>query len=216
MPLVSITIGILASYWIDYGSNYIGGTRCAPNIPYTGGTADAPAFDPYNDVGPGGCDGQSEAAWRLPFAFQIFPAIILGIGMIFFPDSPRWLLMKDRDDDALATLAKLRRLPIDNPLLSTEYLEIKASVLLENSFTAENHPGLSGIKLHAAQVGHDPLSYIARMLRLSQYFSLISTWSKFKRLGIGCAVMFFQQFMGCNGRHLSMSPYVRLACRYPS
>ncbi|KAK2758199.1 hypothetical protein FQN54_004043 [Arachnomyces sp. PD_36] len=177
----SITFGILASYWIDYGSNYIGGTRCAPNIPYTGGTAEAPAFDPYNDVGLDGCTGQSEASWRLPLALQIFPAIVLGIGMIFFPDSPRWLLMKDRDDDALATLAKLRRLAIDDPVLSTEYLEIKASVLLENSFTKENYPGLSGIKLHAAQ-----------------YFSLVSSWSRFKRLGIGCSVMFFQQFMGCN------------------
>lgn len=78
--------------------------------------------------------------------------MVLGIGMLFFPRSPRWLLMKDRDDDALATLAKLRRLEIDDPLLTTEYLEIKASVLLENSFTAEKHPGLSGIKLHAAQV----------------------------------------------------------------
>jgi hypothetical protein len=149
---VSITIGILASYWIDYGANYIGGTRCAPDIPYTGGTSDTPAFDPYNDVGPDGCVGQSDASWRVPFALQIFPALALGIGMLFFPDSPRWLLMKDRDDDALATLSKLRRQAIDDPPLVAEYLEIKASVLLENSFAKENFGGLTGVKLHAAQV----------------------------------------------------------------
>ena len=155
--LVSITIGILASYWIDYGSNYIGGTRCAPDIPYTGGTSAAPEFDPYNDVGPDGCVGQSDASWRVPFALQIFPALVLGIGMLFFPDSPRWLLMKDRDDDALATLSKLRRQAIDYPPLVAEYLEIKASVLLENSFAKENFGGLTGIKLHAAQVSHSLL-----------------------------------------------------------
>jgi hypothetical protein len=49
---VSITIGILASFWIDYGTHYIGGTRCSPNVPYTGGTTSSPTFDPYKDVGP--------------------------------------------------------------------------------------------------------------------------------------------------------------------
>ncbi|KKZ64080.1 MFS transporter, SP family, sugar:H+ symporter [[Emmonsia] crescens] len=178
---LSITVGILLSYWIDYGSNYIGGSRCAPNIPYSGGTPNSPAFDPYNDVGPNGCDGQSDAAWRIPFALQIIPAIILGVGMVFFPDSPRWLLMKDRDEDALVTLGKLRRQSTNHPALIAEYLEIKASVIVENTFATENYAGIKGMRLHAAQ-----------------YYSLVSTWSRFKRLAIGCCVMFFQQFMGCN------------------
>lgn len=151
---VSITIGILISYWIDYGTNYIGGPRCAPNVPYTGGTPDSPKFNPYHDVPPGGCTGQSEAAWRLPFALQIAPALILGVGMLFFPDSPRWLLMKERDDAALGSLSKLRRKSRDNPTLVNEYLEIKASILLENTFAREHFPNLSGFKLHAAQVCH--------------------------------------------------------------
>ncbi|KAK2783124.1 hypothetical protein FQN51_004454 [Onygenales sp. PD_10] len=160
---LSITIGILASYWIDYGTNYIGGTRCAPNIPYTGGTPAKPAFDPYNDVGPNGCDGQSDASWRVPFALQIVPALILGIGMIFFPDSPRWLLMKDRDEDALVTLGKLRRQQTDSPELTAEYLEIKASVILENTFSKEHYGGMTGVKLHAAQqfMGCNAMIYYA-------------------------------------------------------
>lgn len=152
LVLVSITIGILISYWIDYGTNYIGGTRCAPNIPYTGGTASSPSFDPYQDVPSGGCTGQSEASWRLPLALQIAPAITLGIGMLFFPDSPRWLLMKERDDDSLAALSRLRRQPRDSLELQNEYLEIRASIMLENSFAKENFPNLSGFKLHVAQV----------------------------------------------------------------
>lgn len=110
--------------------------------------------------------------------------------------------MNDCGDDALTTLAKLRRLPIDDPLLSIEYLEIRASILLENSLIAENHPGLSGIKLHAAQVCYDPapFAYGRDSDTISKYLSLLSSWSNFKRLGIGCSVMFFQQFMGCNCR----------------
>ncbi|OJJ52555.1 hypothetical protein ASPSYDRAFT_706431 [Aspergillus sydowii CBS 593.65] len=178
---LSVTIGILISYWIDYGTNFIGGSRCAPNLPYTGGTTAKPAFNPYNDVPAGGCTGQSEASWRLPLAIQIVPALILGIGMLFFPDSPRWLLMKERDDEALSALSRLRRQPRDSTPLQNEYLEIRASIMLENTFARDSFPNLSGVKLHTAQ-----------------YISLFTTWARFKRLAIGCCVMFFQQFMGCN------------------
>ncbi|EPS26910.1 hypothetical protein PDE_01850 [Penicillium oxalicum 114-2] len=178
---LSITIGILLSYWIDYGTNYIGGTRCAPHVPYTGGTSAKPQFDPYQDVPAGGCTGQSEASWRLPLAIQIVPAVILGIGMIFFPESPRWLMMKERDDDSLKALSRLRRQDRKSPTLQNEYLEIRASIMLENAFAREHFPGLSGFRLHAAQ-----------------YLSLVTNWARFKRLAIGCCTMFFQQFMGCN------------------
>lgn len=149
---MSVTIGILVSYWIDYGTNYIGGSRCAPEVPYSGGTVASPSFDPYHDVPAGGCTGQSEASWRLPLAIQIIPAVILGIGMLFFPDSPRWLLMKERDDDALKALTRLRRQPRDSLSLQNEYLEIRASVMLENAFAKDNFPNLSGYKLDLAQV----------------------------------------------------------------
>ncbi|KAJ5154569.1 Major facilitator superfamily domain general substrate transporter [Penicillium coprophilum] len=178
---LSVTIGILVSYWIDYGTNYIGGTRCAPDTPYSGGSSSKPIFDPYHDVPAGGCTGQSEVSWRLPLALQIVPAVILGVGMLFFPDSPRWLLMKERDDDSLHALSRLRRQDRDSPALNNEYLEIKASIMLENSFVRDNYPGLSGFKLHIAQ-----------------YMSFLTNWSRFRRLAIGCIVMFFQQFMGCN------------------
>ncbi|KAL4759429.1 sugar porter family MFS transporter [Aspergillus foveolatus] len=173
---LSVTIGILVSYWIDYGSNYIGGARCAPKVPYAGSS-----FNPYTDVPADGCTGQSEASWRLPLAVQIAPAIILGAGMLFFPDSPRWLLMRERDDEALSALSRLRRQARDAPVLRNEYLEIRASIMLESSFERENFPNLSGIRLHA-----------------TQYLSFLTTWARFRRLAIGCCVMFFQQFMGCN------------------
>ncbi|KHN94718.1 D-xylose-proton symporter [Metarhizium album ARSEF 1941] len=68
---LSITLGIVVSYWPEYGTQYIGGTRCAPAIPYTGGTEMRREFDPSHDVGPRGCSGQSQAAWRVSFAPQI-------------------------------------------------------------------------------------------------------------------------------------------------
>jgi MFS family permease len=49
---VSIILGILVSYWLEYGTHYIGGIRCAPDIPYTRGSSDNPTFNPRTDVGP--------------------------------------------------------------------------------------------------------------------------------------------------------------------
>ncbi|KAH6867350.1 general substrate transporter [Thelonectria olida] len=178
---LSITLGILVSYWLEYGTQYIGGHRCAPDIPYSGGTAENPTFQPQYDVGPNGCTGQSEAAWRVPFAIQIVPALVLGAGMIFFPESPRFYLMRHKEDQALAALAQLRRVHLDTESLRAEYLAIKVEVLFDESMTRERFPGKKGLSLFAAQ-----------------NVALVSTWPSFKRLAIGCCIMFFQQFMGCN------------------
>ncbi|KAM6505551.1 hypothetical protein FSOLCH5_013727 [Fusarium solani] len=178
---LSITLGILVSYWLEYGTQYIGGHRCAPDIPYSGGTADKPTFDPRNDVGPDGCTGQSEAAWRVPFALQIFPALVLGVGMIFYPESPRFYLMRHKEEQALAALAQLRRVHPDTESLRTEYLSIKAEVLFDESMAREKFPGKQGLSLFAAQ-----------------HVALVNTLPAFRRLAIGCCIMFFQQFMGCN------------------
>ncbi|PNY23877.1 D-xylose-proton symporter [Tolypocladium capitatum] len=179
---LSITVGILVSYWLEYGTQYIGGTRCAPDIPYTGGTESSRKFDPIHDAGPNGCTGQDGAAWRVPFALKIAPALVLGVGMLFLPESPRFLLMrKDEEDKALKSLARLRRVHPDSDSLRVEYLSIKAEVLFDESVARVKHPGKSGVSLYVAQ-----------------YASLVSTWPAFRRLAVGCCVMFFQQFTGCN------------------
>lgn len=179
---LAITFGILISYWIDYGTNYIGGTRCDPDIPHSGGTKDKPKFDPVNDVNPKiGCTGQTTASWRIPIALQIFFALVLLVGMFFLPYSPRWLLSKDRDQEALNTLAKLRRAPTDDADVQEELAMIKAEVLFERSNIPEHLKGYSGVKLF-----------------FFHYYYILTTWPHFKRVFIGSALMFFQQFIGCN------------------
>ncbi|KAF2015186.1 general substrate transporter [Aaosphaeria arxii CBS 175.79] len=167
---LSITLGILVSYWLEYGTQYIGGTRCAPDIPYTGGTPQNPTFDPRKDVGPNGCTGQSDASWRVPFAMQIVPALVLGIGMLFFPESPRFYCMRDNEAAGIKALARVRRTSPDDELVQQEYLSIKAEVIFEESFNREKFPGKSGISLY-----------------LAGYTTLFSTVPSFKRTMIGCS-----------------------------
>ncbi|CAN9478938.1 unnamed protein product [Alternaria alternata] len=147
---LSITLGILVSYWLEFGTQYIGGVRCAPDIAYTGGTAAEPAFDPRNDVGPNGCTGQSDAAWRVPFAIQIFPGLVLGIGMLLFPESPRYYCMRDNEEAGVRALARVRRTNPDDELLQKEYLSIKAEVMFEEQYNREKFPGKSGAIIYYA------------------------------------------------------------------
>ncbi|KAK0262504.1 hypothetical protein LTR91_003805 [Friedmanniomyces endolithicus] len=112
---LAITTGIMFSFWIDYGTNYIGGTG----------------------------DTQVEAAWLVPLCLQLAPALLLGGGILFMPFSPRWLEHHGREAEARKTLASLRGLSQDHELIELEYAEIKAQSLFEKRTVAEHFPKLA-------------------------------------------------------------------------
>ena len=46
--------------------------------------------------------------WRWMFGLAVVPAIIFGLGMLFLPESPRWLVTRGQIDKARATLVRIR------------------------------------------------------------------------------------------------------------
>jgi len=52
--------------------------------------------------------GEHEGVWRWMLAVAALPAIVLFFGMLRMPESPRWLVSKDRDADALEVLRQVR------------------------------------------------------------------------------------------------------------
>ncbi|KAK9452502.1 general substrate transporter [Dipodascopsis uninucleata] len=173
---IGICGGIMVSYWLCYGTSFIGGQACAK-----GAVVDSDTWNPYTDVPVGGCNGQKSLAWRLPLALQAVPAVILLIGTPFLPFSPRWLMSKGRKVECRNTISKLHGLPLDHPIVETEYLEIMASVLFDERTAQEQHPGKQGFSLALAKVG-----------------MLFTNPGLFRRLACGCTIMFFQQFCGIN------------------
>jgi MFS family permease len=163
---LTTTVGILLAYWIAYGTNSMSGDL----------------------------DGQSEWAWRIPLIIQGVPAIILAIGIWFMPFSPRWLMNKDREEEALNTLAKLRNLPQDHELVQIELLEIKAEVLFERQAFAKQFSSLA----------NGSSSIIRR--EAAQYANIFRSKDSFKRVAIGSLVMFFQQWSGMSSFSLTPHP----------
>jgi sugar porter (SP) family MFS transporter len=46
--------------------------------------------------------------WRVMFGIAVLPAIVLAVGMVFLPESPRWLVERGQDDRARGVLRMLR------------------------------------------------------------------------------------------------------------
>ncbi|MEV0521881.1 sugar porter family MFS transporter [Streptomyces sp. NPDC050439] len=46
--------------------------------------------------------------WRIMFALAVIPAIVLAVGMVKLPESPRWLVDNKREGEAEAVLRRLR------------------------------------------------------------------------------------------------------------
>lgn len=72
-------------------------------------------------------------SYRIPIAVQFAWAIILVVGMLILPETPRYLIKRDNHEGAVRSLAKLRRLSGDDPALLEELAEIRANHEFEMS-----------------------------------------------------------------------------------
>jgi sugar porter (SP) family MFS transporter len=149
----------MISYWITYGTNFIGGTG----------------------------ETQSDASWLVPITIQIAPALVLAIGIMFLPQSPRWLMDQGREEESLQVIAKLRRQSSDSPLVQFEYLELKAQKEFETRMSQQDHPHL--------QDGSRKSNFL---LGVKGYTSLLTNRSNFKRVSVAVLIMTFQQWTGVN------------------
>jgi len=81
----------------------------------------------------------STISWRFPIAFQIFFALIMFCFILELPESPRWLILKGHEDEAMSVLSALRDLPLEaaaeDEYIHAEFLAIKDTVLETSKYT---------------------------------------------------------------------------------
>ena len=84
----------------------------------------------YISYGSSFIDGPS--AFRIPWALQMIPALILFFGMIFLPESPRWLALKDKWEECEEVLALVHgKGDRHSPWVAREFQEIKEWLEIE-------------------------------------------------------------------------------------
>lgn len=107
--------------------------------------------------------------WRFPVAFQIIFAVLVTIGALMLPESPRWFVMRGRDEEARHVLAQLNDAEPDSESVLNDFNLMKADLRSTQDTKAS----------------------------WKTLFTFGKT-QEFQRMMIGCSGQFFQQFTGCN------------------
>lgn len=106
--------------------------------------------------------------WRFPLAFQLIFFFLIVPILCMVPESPRWLLLMDREEEALLVLSRLAGhvKSVEDIIVTNEFNSIKAAIRLER----EDAVPLMDVLCHRDKV------------------------QNFRRLLLGCGTQFMQQF----------------------
>lgn len=72
----------------------------------------------------------SAIAWRFPIAFQIFFSLLIMAFIMGLPESPRWLMLRDRQEEATKVVCALYGLATDDALVIDEIVAMSTSLQL--------------------------------------------------------------------------------------
>ncbi|PBK77440.1 general substrate transporter [Armillaria solidipes] len=75
----------------------------------------------------------SDLSWRLPLFMQCVIGGILAAGCLAMPESPRWLIDTDQDDEGMRVIADLHGGNLQNHVAIAEFQEIKDKVMEERA-----------------------------------------------------------------------------------
>ncbi|KAH9937179.1 general substrate transporter [Fomitopsis serialis] len=73
----------------------------------------------------------SDLSWRIPLFIQCVIGALLAAGTALMPESPRWLIDTDQDDEGLQVLVDLHGGDPQDEIANAEYEEIKERVMIE-------------------------------------------------------------------------------------
>lgn len=75
----------------------------------------------------GTSDIQGDDSWRIPFGLFFIVPTLVACGVWFTDESPRWLLLKGRHEDAYLCFVRLRRGAFSDEEMEKEYQDLIAA-----------------------------------------------------------------------------------------
>jgi hypothetical protein len=94
----------------------------------------AVGFGMANWVGYAGAYASGDGQWRIPLAMQLPLPLLLCVMIFYVPFSPRWLVMRDRHEEASRVLTSLhtsKNTSIDDTAVEQELVQIQEQIGLE-------------------------------------------------------------------------------------
>ncbi|KAI8062140.1 general substrate transporter [Gongronella butleri] len=130
-----------------------------------------------------------DISWRLPLLIQIGFAVLMAVGVVFIPFSPRWLSHVGREEEAYRVLTRLRR----GVNVDEEWKEIKVMTMFEHQIEESQLEEMDKPRDHAPGA----LNSLRRWSKKEfvRYASVLRQ-GMWRRVLLGCTLMFLQQFLG--------------------
>ncbi|KAJ5595421.1 uncharacterized protein N7459_001629 [Penicillium hispanicum] len=114
-------------------------------------------------------------SYRIPIALQILWALILGTGLVFLPESPRYFIRKGQKEKARESLARVRGQAADSEFISLELTEIEANFQYEMQVIPQNGYFSSWFNCFRGNIFH-PNSNIRRTV-LGTSLQMMQQWT---------------------------------------
>ncbi|KAL9071813.1 MAG: hypothetical protein Q9157_005324 [Trypethelium eluteriae] len=114
----------------------------------------------------------SSVQWRFPLAFQVLPSLMLLVGLIWLPESPRYLIEIGKEEEAMRVFRKLHHDGSNEEWIQSEFLEIKTTITEEKAISVLGWLPMFKIPMWRTRLIHGTLVQVFTQL------TGVSTYSK--------------------------------------
>jgi len=134
--------------------------------------------------------------WRFMLGLAAIPSVLMFIGFLYLPESPRWLAMAGKSGEALDVLRTFRDTDRE---AQEEMVEIMDSLATDVSMEDEDIDSRSGSNVSIEMSGNVGLTGSGtKKSSFSQIFDMLSDAPTRRALFLGCGLMVLQQLSGIN------------------
>ncbi len=136
----------------------------------------------------------TEDGWRYMLGLAAIPSLMLWAGFWYLPESPRWLILQGKTDEARIVLRSLR---VTEQQIHEEVQEIINSLSQMSTRDAiVDHEGDSGA--YGPGSSHRTLSASTQLGFVDHFAAMLRDRGARRSLILGCGLMLIQQFSGIN------------------